>query len=233
MSYRIGKIVLLVGVFALATSIAGFAQIPCGVPNEVYCNPYDGGSDLFASQDDANGVFPNFATTYGIFKTLPGTTTDVESFHFIGGYFNPPNQGPIIAWELGMYSYQGSTALGPGASFYSTVIAGTGNETFVGNVGGFPIYSYDLYLPKSFDLPPGIYYVSLAPLLGYPPQWGWATGTLIGAGWQCFFGTCGVTGLNTFNLAVDGRPVPEPGTLIMLGTGILGLAGFVRRKMML
>ncbi len=103
MKLRTGKIVLLAVVFALATSIVGLAQAPCGIPNQTYCDAWDGGSDLFASQDDANGVFPNFATTYSIFKTLPGTTTDVESFHFIGGYFNPPTQGPILAWELGMY----------------------------------------------------------------------------------------------------------------------------------
>ncbi len=110
------------------------------------------------------------------------------------------------------------------------MIPGTGNETFIGNVGGFPIYSYVLNIP-SLDLPSGIYWVSLEPYLGYPPQWGWATGTLIGSGWQCFFGTCGPTAPNTFNRAVDGRSVPEPGTLIMLGTGILGLAGTLRRKL--
>jgi hypothetical protein len=69
------------------------------------------------------------------------------------------------------------------------------------------------------------------PDLGFPPQWGWATGTGSDPGYQCFFGACGLTG-SGFAYAVDGRPIPEPGTLIMLGTGILGLAGSLRRKLL-
>jgi len=34
---------------------------------------------------------------------------DVESFNWVGGYFNPANQGPITAWTLALYSEAGGT----------------------------------------------------------------------------------------------------------------------------
>ena len=30
---------------------------------------------------------------------------------------------------------------------------------------------------------------------------------------------------------VYGEPIPEPGTLLLLGSGLLGIAGFARRKL--
>jgi PEP-CTERM motif-containing protein len=225
-----GKFLLLATLFLFVVSVAGWAQLPCGVANQITCNPWDGGSNLFASQNDTNmGGFGNFATTYQQF-TLPTTWSDwsLESFHWVGGYFNPPAQGPITAWTLTFYA---DAAGIPGAPIASGSFPGNGGETFIGNVNGFPIYVYWLYF-QDFDLQSGVpYWASVVPDLGFPPQWGWATGAPDGPGYQCFFGTCGLTG-TSLSFAIDGRPTPEPGTLIMLGTGILGLAGTLRRKLM-
>ncbi len=79
MTARTTRIVLLAALFALATSLAGFAQAPCGLPNEIYCQAWDGTGDLYASQNDNVNGFGNFATTYDTF-TL-SKTWDVESFH--------------------------------------------------------------------------------------------------------------------------------------------------------
>lgn len=47
---------------------------------------------------------------------------------------------------------------------------------------------------------------------------------------------CPFNGDNTFNISAPGTPdnnqVPEPGSLMLFGTGLLGMAGFVRRKLM-
>jgi hypothetical protein len=206
------------------TVMPALAQLPCGVPNQITCQPWDGGSNLYASQNDTNvGGLGNFATTYQEF-TLPNTAADwdLESFHWVGGYFNPPNQGPITNWTLTIYNNAGGI---PGAAIASGLF--TNDETFIGDVNGFPIYLYSASF-ASFDVNSGTYWASVVPDIGFPPQWGWATGTGTDPGYQCFFGTCGPT--VGFAYAVDGTPTPEPGTLSMLGIGILGLAG-LRRKL--
>ncbi len=219
MNTRTTRVVLLVALFALATSVAGFAQ--CGLPNEIFCQPWDGTGNLFASQNDTNG-FGNFATVYDTF-TLPGgpSAWDVESFHFIGGYFNGATPPFVAAFTL---------------EFYQDAAGAPGNPIAIGYFLNFneqpygSLYSYDLYF-QSFDMAPGKYWASVVPDLGFPPQWGWATGVGPGLGWQAFFGPPAPIGAS-FAFGVDGTAVPEPGTLIMLGTGILGLAGSLRRKLL-
>jgi PEP-CTERM motif len=226
MNFRTTNIVMLVAVFALAASVAGFAQAPCGLPNELYCQGWDGTGTLYASQNDPNILNVPFATVYDQFTLAKGNSYyDVESFHFVGGYFsgNPPPFVGAFTLELYLNDNGGSAPGTPLAIGYFTSF----NETSLG--GG--IYSYDLYF-QSFDMNPGTYWASVVPDLSFPPQWGWATSAAgNNLGYQCFFGTCGGVGTN-FALAVDGRPIPEPGTLIMLGTGILGLAGSLRRKLL-
>jgi hypothetical protein len=231
MTTRTTRIVLLT-VFALATSLAGFAQLPCGVPNQITCLAWDGGANLTASQNDTTiGGFGNFATTYQQFTFTQ--TWNVQSYHWVGGYFNPATQGPIGAWTLAFYD---DNAGAPGNTIFSLVAGGNALETFVSNVNGFPIYVYEQDILGGFNMAPGTYWASVVPDLGFPPQWGWATatgGTGTG-GFQCFFGSCAATGTD-LNFAIDGTSVnstPEPGTLIMLGTGVLGLAGTLRRKLL-
>ncbi len=105
MTTRTTRISILIAVFALATSLAGFAQLPCGVANQITCQGWDGTGVLYASQNDNVGGNGNFATVYQQF-TLPNTYPDwsLESFHWVGGYYNPPAQGPITGWTLTFYN---------------------------------------------------------------------------------------------------------------------------------
>ena len=234
------KILILATMLVFVLSVSGWAAVnsgthgvaglqapqPCGVPNQIYCQNWDGGSNLFSSQNDTNGL-GNFATVYDNFTFT--RTWDVESFHWVGGYFNPANQAPITAWTLTFYN---DNAGQPGNPIATGTFAGNGGETFIGNVNGFPIFEYSLFF-GSFDMAPGTYWASVVPDLGFPPQWGWATGTGgDGISYQDFFGTRTQLG-SDMAFAIDGTQVtPEPGTLIMLGTGILGIAGTLRRKLM-
>ena len=195
-------------------------------PAQVYFqNPdYNG---AYSSQNDTNG-FGLFAQAYDNF-TL-GATYNLTSVEWIGSYFNPPQQGPITAWTLQFYSDNAGT---PGNLLYQTNVAGTANETFltIDNAGD-PTYLYGLNV--NFTAAAGTqYWLSVYPDLGFPPQWGWETGTGgDGASYQCFFGACGpLAGDLSFALFGNQGTTPEPGTLIMLGTGILGIAGTLRRKL--
>ena len=220
MTTRAARIVLLAAVFALAASVAGFAQ--CGLANEIYCQAYDGTGHLFASQNDNVNGFGNFATAYDDFTLTK--TWDVESFHFVGGYFN--GGPPPFVQDFTLTFYNDNAGI-PGNPIATGVFTSF-NETLIGG----QIYSYDLYF-GSFNMGPGTYWASVVPDLAFPPQWGWATSAAgNGLAYQCFFGTCGTIGSTNFAFGLDGTSTtPEPSTLIMLGTGILGLAGTLRRKL--
>lgn len=217
------RIALLVGVLALAAS--AWAAPPCdGFPNIFYCQAFDGTGNAYSSQNDTNSL-GNFATVYDNFTLT--ATWDVESVHWVGEYFNPPNQGPITAWTLTFYA---NNAGQPGNPIASGVFPGNGNETFLGTFGGFPTYMYSLEF-GSFDMGPGTYWLSVVPDLGFPPQWGWSSGIGgDGISYQDFFGTRSQLAVD-MAFALDGRPVPEPGIIFMLGAGALGTLGVIRRRL--
>lgn len=78
------------------------------------------------------------------------------------------------------------------------------------------------------------YFVVVLADQGAWEAWNWNTqgdiGLLLqgdGTGWNSFPGNT----LGAFDVITGGGGVPEPGTLVMLGTGVLGLAGAIRRKL--
>jgi hypothetical protein len=184
--------------------------------------------NVYASQNDVNG-FGNFATVYDNFKTwaqIPYQLTDV---HWVGGYFNPPQQGPIQGWTISFYADAGNQV---GNLLWSQHFTTTVTEDYLGMFNGTPLFSYhqDDIVDGLLLQPNTEYWLSLVPDLGFPPQWGWGTGTGgDGLSYQTFNG-------DTEPLPVDfafdiSASIPEPGTLLLLGSGLAGMAAMLRRKL--
>ena len=219
MKLRYLRVLLPATLLVLVFSVSGWAAT-------VYNQPTDF-NGAFSSQNDTVS-FGLFAQSFDNF-TL-GSSTGLTQVDWVGSYFNPSTQGPITQWTLQIYSDNGGQ---PGTLLYQNQVAGTGNETFlqIDNVGD-PTYSYSMNI--NFNAAAGTeYWLSVYPDLAFPPQWGWETATGgDGASWQCFQGSCGPLSNDlAFSLSGGTTSTPEPGTLVMLGSGILGLAGTIRRKL--
>lgn len=215
MNFGRSKTILLAALFALVLSVSAYADT-------LYTQPYDGNGYLYASQNDAGGL-GNFATTYDNWNINPGGQYTVDSVQFTGGYISG-NAGSITGWTVNVYFDNGGT---PGTLQHSAHISGNGGESLLGG----NIYTYDITGLGFQELSNIPYWLSVVPDLSLGQgEWGWATGTGgDGSAYQVYFDQKGATEFDqAFTL---GTAVPEPGTLVMMGTGVLGLAGVIRRKL--
>jgi hypothetical protein len=173
-------------------------------------------SNVFAPKTPSSSAYDNF--------TL-GASYNINKFAWVGGYFNPPEKGMISGFTLTFYADAGNQ---PGTVLATYSGAGNFGETFFVGSNQFYAYSWTLAIP--FAASAGTeYWASIVPDLGLPPQWGWGTSSSPdNFAWQCFFGTCGPVPTD-FAFAL--YATPEPGTLVLMASGLLGLAGVIRRKL--
>jgi hypothetical protein len=183
---------------------------------------------LYASQNDTSTIFGAFAQAYDNFSLgTAGTLTQVQ---WVGGYYNPQTLGPISMFNVGFYANNGGQ---PGSLITSFAIAGNAGESFLQlDALGDPTYLYTATV--NFAASGGTtYWLSVVPSLSFPPQWGWTSSSQgDGISYQDYFGTrsSNPTDLAFALFETQQTGVPEPGSLMLLGTGIIGIAGVIRRK---
>ncbi len=213
----------------MAITLLLLCSAPAFADVEVYMQPPTLDGNLWASQNDVGG-FGNFATLYDnfkIFQTIPYFLDDVE---WTGGYWNGPGNA-ITGWTISLYA---DNAGQPGGVIWSQNFS-VGYPGYMESCNlPFGMCSYDMdSIVNGYKLMPNTtYWLSVVPDLSFPPQWGWGSG--LGGdniSYQDFY-TTGRTHLAVdFAFNLQGVPTPEPGSLILMGTGILGLAGMLRRRL--
>jgi PEP-CTERM motif len=222
---RLMKRTLALGAAVMAMGLV--VSVPVQADVTLYNQPTDFNGAL-ASQNDTTGGNGNFATVYDNF-TL-GASSTIDGVTWVGSYFNPPTPGTITSFDVSFYSDSSGT---PGALLGVTTISGNASETSLGiDNAGDPVFAYSAAVTPFSALAGTQYWLSIVPSLGFPPQWGWETGTGgDGASYQVFFGSGATTGVDqAFTLIGNVGAVPEPSTLVMLSIGSVTLFGYGWRR---
>jgi len=212
---------------AMLATWAVTTVMPASASGVLYTQPFDGTGNAYASQNDTTGGNGNFSTMYDNF--ILGSNSNITSVNWTGEYFNPPSQGTITGWTLNIYA---NNAGAPGALLYTTGgVAGNGGETFLGTFAGTPTYAYGLN--TAFSATAGTeYWMSVVPDLGFPPQWGWSSGTGgDGVSYQDFFGTRSPVSADMAFTLNGSVAAPEPSSVLLLATALAALGLIAHKKL--
>jgi hypothetical protein len=213
------------------------------------------GGDFNANDPNANGLAnetdgivggsPYGAATFQNFVIPDGQRWDVESL-FTNNLTN--FVGPQSAyWEI-----RSGVSEGNGGNLIASGTGNLGNNFTWTPTGrsGFGLLEYQAHVTmSSIDLGPGQYWFAVVPNDDGNNTRSFNSNT---PGPNCAIGNC-VPGQEFFNSAffganytnannegafnifssgVDGTVIPEPSSLIMLGSGLLGVVGVIRRRLM-
>jgi hypothetical protein len=191
-------------------------------------------ADLLFSQPVVNGGvglasdFAHFQQEADNFTlSLPGS---VQTVHWWGAYAN--NAVQADSFTLRFFSdVAGSPATVPSVSVSAMSLTRT-LTTLVDNLGD-PIYEYQADLPSAAVLKGSTtYYLSVVNNTPPGGVWDWV-GSGPGDHWaRQDDASAWTASSNTTNFAFElvGGPVPEPGTVILLGCGIVGLLAYCRGR---
>lgn len=131
----------------------------------------------------------------------------------------------------------------PGSILTTYTIVGNAGQTLVGSSNGFLEYDYSIVLSNPFTAHNGVtYWISVQPTTNFPaqPQWYWRADEGVGTGFSAHSGSGGLTfqkGAGDLAFTLIGTtfqeapppPVPEPSTLLLVGSGLITLFQYRHR----
>jgi hypothetical protein len=184
---------------------------------------------LFGIDIDGPGGLSYQTLSDGFVATGSGTASSVD----FGLFLIPGNVPTSVTWSLGT------------APFASDISSGVSTLTYIFLGSNLNQYGYDVYTATATGLSGNFsagstYWLTFGGAFdnsGNPVAWDVNKGPA-NCQWAYAGGAQGNCGAlpdgNSFTLYSSGsNTVPEPGSIMMLGTGALGLAGVLRRKISL
>lgn len=197
---------------------------PSAFAANIYSQPFDGSGTAYLSQNDISGGWGLIAQVLDNFTV--GTTSTIDRVLWTGECLSSPQKGKIAGWTVQFWS---DSAGQPGSLLFSQYFVGDGGETYIGTFDVYFTYTYGVSINPFVADAGARYWLSVIPDLGYPFQWGWSTAT--GGDhisyWDSYGSRTKLDADMAFTLVSNS--VPEPTTILMLGSGLLAL-GKVHRK---
>ena len=169
-----------------------------------------------------NGQVEAYTINFGFQVTdsfTLGTGATVSNVDNIGLWAFPGDVPLTVDWSITSQPF-GGTIFGSGTANFSNTFLFT-------NAFGFDIYSSNIVFP-GVALAAGTYYIEFQNATtsqGNPLYWDQNSGPS-----TAFDSALGQIPSESFQITGGGQTVPEPASLIMLGTGLLSLGGLVRKR---